>query len=64
MKEVYIKDKVAYLTESSEAIIRLHKQARAARIANVLYDRFCEDHRRMEIEFISFAHKFIRSEML
>lgn len=64
MREIYIKDKVAYLNEGCETINRIRRQCQSARIANILHDRMCEEHRRAERDFASFAYKFVSSELV
>ena len=64
MKEHYIKDKVTYLTESSEAIARIRKQCQAARIANQLHSWMEREHQRVERDFARYAHMVVSQELV
>lgn len=64
MKEVYIKDKVTYLTESYEAIHRMRKVSQVNRIVNTLHQRLCDEHRRMEEDFAGFAYRLVGEELI
>ena len=64
MREVYIKDKVTYLTESYEAIHRMRKVSQVNRIVNTLHQRLCDEHRRMEEDFAGFAYRLVGEELI
>lgn len=64
MREVYIKDKVTYLTESYEAIHRMRRSAQVHRIVNTLHQRMCDEHRRMEEDFAGFAYRLVGEELI
>ena len=64
MREIYIKDKVAYLNEGCEAIARIRRQCQAARIANQLHSWMEREHQRIERDFARYAHMVVNQELV